>query len=197
LVTSDDVIHSWWVPDFAVKQDANPGFINESWAKVNVPGVYRGKCTELCGKDHGFMPIVVIAKTQVEYEKWIAEQVAVQAQTKAEEQKLLGMQMSKDELMTLGERTYLAACAACHQPNGQGLPGVFPGLKDSPIALGDMKKHIEIVVNGAKGTAMQGFGKQLGLKELAAVITYERNAWGNNTGDAAQAADVNAVMKGQ
>ncbi len=197
LVTSDDVIHSWWVPDFAVKQDANPGFINEAWAKVNVPGVYRGKCTELCGKDHGYMPIVVIAKTQVEYDKWIAEKVAVQAQAKAEEQKLLGMQMSKDELMALGERTYLASCAACHQPNGQGLPGVFPGLKDSPIALGDVKKHIDVVVNGTKGTAMQGFGKQLGLKELAAVITYERNAWGNNTGDAVQAADVNAVMKGQ
>ncbi|MCJ8269548.1 MAG: cytochrome c oxidase subunit II [Psychrosphaera sp.] len=197
LVTSDDVIHSWWVPDFAVKQDANPGFINESWAKVLVPGIYRGKCTELCGKDHGFMPIVVIAKTQVEYDKWLTEQVAMQANAKAEEQKLLGMQMSKDELMVLGEKVYLGSCAACHQPNGQGLPGVFPGLKDSPVALGDMKKHIEVVVNGAKGTAMQGFGKQLGLKELAAVITYERNAWGNNTGDAVQASDVDAVMKGQ
>ncbi|NQZ09196.1 MAG: c-type cytochrome, partial [Algicola sp.] len=133
----------------------------------------------------------------VEYDKWITEQVAMQANAKAQEQKLLGMQMSKDELMVLGEKVYLGSCAACHQPNGQGLPGVFPGLKDSPVALGDMKKHIEVVVNGAKGTAMQGFGKQLGLKELAAVITYERNAWGNNTGDAVQASDVDAVMKGQ
>jgi cytochrome c oxidase subunit 2 len=197
LLTSDDVIHSWWVPEFSVKQDANPGFINEAWTYVDVPGTYRGKCTELCGKDHGYMPIVVIVKEQAEYDKWIAEQVAIQAKAKAEEQKLLGMQMSKDELMALGEKVYLASCAACHQPNGLGLPGVFPGLKDSPVALGDMKTHIDVVVNGTAGTAMQGFGKQLGLKELAAVITYERNAWGNNTGDAVQAADVNAVMKGQ
>jgi cytochrome c oxidase subunit 2 len=197
LITSDDVIHSWWVPEFSVKQDANPGFINEAWTLVNVPGIYRGKCTELCGKDHGFMPIVVIVKTQADYDKWISEQVAMQAQAKAEDQKLLSMQMSIDELMALGETTYMANCAACHQPNGMGLPGVFPALKDSPIALGDMAKHIDVVVNGAPGTAMQGYGKQLGLKELAAVITYERNAWGNNTGDAVQAKDVNAAMKGQ
>lgn len=197
LLTSDDVIHSWWVPEFSVKQDANPGFINEAWAIVPKPGIYRGQCTELCGKDHGYMPIVVIAKEQAEYDKWMAEQVAIQAEAKAEEQRLLGMQMSMDELMTLGEKVYMTACAACHQPNGLGLPGVFPGLKDSPVAVGDMKTHIEVVVNGTPGTAMQGFGKQLGLKELAAVITYERNAWGNNTGDAVQAKDVNAVMKGQ
>jgi cytochrome c oxidase subunit 2 len=197
LVTSDDVIHSWWVPEFSVKQDANPGFINEAWTKVDVPGVYRGKCTELCGKDHGFMPIVVEVKTQADYDQWMAEQVAIAKAAKAEEQKLLGMQMSKDELMALGEKTYMASCAACHQPNGEGLPGVFPALKGSAIALGDAKKHIDVVVNGTTGTAMQGYGKQLGLKELAAVITYERNAWGNNTGDAIQAAEVNAVMKGQ
>jgi len=199
LVTSDDVIHSWWVPEFSVKQDANPGFINEAWTNVPVPGTYRGKCTELCGKDHGFMPIVVIAKEQADYDAWMADQVAQMEAKKAEEQKLLGMQMSKEELMTLGEKVYLAQCAACHQPNGEGLPGVFPGLKGSAVAInaGDPKKHIEIVVNGVTGTAMQGYGKQLGLKELAAIITYERNAWGNDTGDVVQAADVNAVMKGQ
>jgi len=197
LVTSDDVIHSWWVPEFSVKQDANPGFINEAWTIVNVPGTYRGKCTELCGKDHGFMPIVVIAKEQADYDKWMSDQVAMQQAAKAEEQKLLGMQMSKDELMVLGEKAYLANCAACHQPNGEGLPGVFPGFKGSAIALGDVSKHIDIVVNGVSGTAMQGYAKQLGLKELAAIITYERNAWGNNTGDAIQAAEINAAMKGQ
>lgn len=199
LVTSDDVIHSWWVPEFSVKQDANPGFINEAWAKVEKPGVYRGKCTELCGKDHGFMPIVVIAKEQADYDQWMAEQVAIQKAKKAEEQKLLGMQMSLEELMALGEKTYLAQCAACHQPNGEGLPGVFPALKGSAVAVepAQMQKHIDVVVNGVSGTAMQGYGKQLGLKELAAIITYERNAWGNDTGDVVQAADVNAVMKGQ
>ncbi len=197
LMTSDDVIHSWWVPEFAIKQDANPGFINEAWTKVDKPGIYRGKCTELCGKDHGFMPVVVIVKEQAEFDAWMNEQVAIAAKAKAEEQKLLSMQMDMSELMALGEKTYLASCAACHQPNGEGLQGVFPGLKGSPVALGDMRKHIDTVVNGVSGTAMQAYGKQLGLKELAAVITYERNAWGNNTGDAVQAKDVNAVMKGQ
>lgn len=197
LVTSDDVIHSWWVPDFAVKKDANPGFINEAWTKVNEPGIYRGQCAELCGKDHGFMPVVVIAKEPAEFEKWVGEQAELQRIAKEEEQKLLAMNMSMDELMTEGERVYLASCAACHMPNGEGLPGVFPALKGSDMALNDMAGHIDIVVNGKTGTAMQAFGKQLSLKELAAVITYERNAWGNNTGETVQAKDVNAVMTGQ
>ena len=197
LVTSDDVIHSWWVPDFAVKKDANPGFINEAWTLVNEPGIYRGQCAELCGKDHAFMPVVVIAKEPAEYNAWIAEQEAIQRKAKEEEQKLLAMNMEMDELMEVGERVYLSACAACHMPNGEGLPGVFPALKGSDMALNDMPAHINIVVNGKSGTAMQAFGKQLSLKELAAVITYERNAWGNNTGETVQAKDVNAFMSGQ
>ena len=196
LLTSDDVIHSWWVPDFAVKKDANPGFINEAWTKVNKPGIYRGSCAELCGKDHGFMPVVVIAKEPAEYEAWISEQEAMQKKAKEEEQKLLAMNMDMDELMSVGEKVYQSACAACHMPNGEGLPGVFPALKGSEIALNNMPKHIDIVVNGAPGTAMPGFAKQLSLKELAAVITYERNAWGNSTGDTVQAKDVNAVVTG-
>nr|WP_241263957.1 cytochrome c oxidase subunit II [Bowmanella dokdonensis] len=197
LVTSDDVIHSWWVPDFAVKKDANPGFINEAWAKVNEPGIYRGQCAELCGKDHGFMPVVVIAKEPADYEAWITEQEGIQRKAKEEEQKLLAMNMEMDELMEVGARVYQSACAACHMPNGEGLPGVFPALKGSAIATGEMTKHIDVVVNGVSGTAMQAFGKQLSLKELAAVITYERNAWGNNTGDTVQAKDVNALMTGK
>ncbi|UAA40649.1 cytochrome c oxidase subunit II [Paraneptunicella aestuarii] len=196
LMTSDDVIHSWWVPDFAVKKDANPGFINEAWTKVNQPGIYRGQCAELCGKDHGFMPVVVVAKEPAEYEAWISEQEAIQKKAKEEEQKLLAMNMSMDELMSVGERVYQSACAACHMPNGEGLPGVFPALKGSQIALHDMPKHIDVVVNGVSGTAMPSFAKQLSLKELAAVITYERNAWGNSTGDTVQAKDVNAVING-
>jgi len=194
LVTSDDVIHSWWVPDFAVKKDANPGFINEAWTKVDKPGIYRGQCAELCGKDHGFMPVVVIAKEPAEYEAWITEQEAIQRQAKEEEQRLLSMSMSKDELMELGQRIYLGSCAACHQPNGEGIPGVFPGLKGTDMVLNDIDGHIDIVVNGKAGTAMQAFGNQLSLRELAAVITYERNAWGNNTGDLIQAADVNNFL---
>lgn len=197
LITSDDVIHSWWVPDFAVKQDANPGFINDAWAQVNEPGIYRGQCAELCGKDHGFMPVVVIAKEPAEYDKWIGERQAIQEKAKAEEQRLLAMNMSKDELMSNGQKIYNSACAACHMPNGEGLPGVFPALKGSDIALNDMAAHIDIVLNGKSGTAMAAFAKQLTMSELAAVITYERNAWGNDTGDLVQAKDINAALNGQ
>lgn len=197
LITSDDVIHSWWVPDFAVKKDANPGFINEAWTRVDEPGIYRGQCAELCGKDHGFMPVVVIAKEPAAYEAWMSEQESIRQQAREEEQRLLAMNMSMEELMAEGERVYNATCAACHMPNGQGLPGVFPALKGSPMALNDMQGHINIVLNGKTGTAMQAFGKMLSLKELAAVITYERNAWGNNTGDMVQAKDVNAVASGE
>lgn len=196
LITSDDVIHSWWVPDFAVKKDANPGFINESWANVNEPGVYRGQCAELCGKDHGFMPIVVIAKEPAEFDAWMNEQENAARLAKEEEQRLLSMNMSMDELMDAGERVYKATCAACHMPNGEGLPGVFPALKGSAMVLEDQAAHIDIVLNGKTGTAMQAFGKMLSLKDIAAVVTYERNAWGNNTGDMVQAKDVNAVVNG-
>lgn len=197
LVTSDDVIHSWWVPDFAVKQDANPGFINDTWANVNEPGIYRGQCAELCGKDHGFMPVVVVAKEPAEYAAWISEQEAIQREAKEQEQELLAMNMEIGELMEVGEKVYMSSCAACHMPNGEGLPGVFPALKGSQMALNDMPGHIDVVVNGKAGTAMQAFAKQLSLKELAAVITYERNAWGNSTGDTVQAKDINAVINGQ
>ncbi len=195
LMTSDDVIHSWWVPAFAVKKDANPGFINEAWTRVEEPGTYRGQCAELCGKDHGYMPIVVIAKAPADYQQWLDGEAERIAKAKAEEQELLAMNMSMDELMSVGERTYVAYCAACHQPNGEGLPGIFPALKGSSMALNDMAGHIDIVLNGKAGTAMQAYAKQLSLKEIAAVITYERNAWGNNTGELVQAADVHAVMQ--
>ncbi|MDP5029844.1 MAG: cytochrome c oxidase subunit II [Paraglaciecola sp.] len=197
LITSDDVIHAWWVPDFAVKQDANPGFINDAWAKVNEPGIYRGQCAELCGKDHGFMPIVVIAKTQADYESWIGEQKDIIAKAKAEEQRLLSMNMTMDEAMTTGEKVYMANCAACHMPNGEGLPGVFPALKGSQIALKDQPAHIDRVVFGVAGTAMQAYAKQLSMTDMAAVITYERNAWGNNTNDLVQAKDINAAINGK
>lgn len=196
LVTSDDVIHSWWVPDFAVKKDANPGFINETWTKVDEPGIYRGQCAELCGQDHGFMPVVVIAKEPAEYEKWITELEAEQEAAREREQELLAMEMSEDELMDLGEKVYNSTCASCHQPTGQGVDGVFPALAGSGVSVDPnaKAKHIDIVVNGVTGTAMQAFGQQLSMRELAAVITYERNAWGNDTGDLIQAADINEVM---
>lgn len=194
LITSDDVIHSWWIAAFAVKQDANPGFINEAWTKVDEPGVYRGQCAELCGKDHGFMPIVVEVKSAADYDAWLNEQHALTAKAADAEKASLSASMSKNELMQLGETTYMAYCAACHQPTGLGLPPAFPALKDSPIATtGSIVEHIDVVFNGRAGTGMQGYGKQLSLKEIAAVVTYERNAWGNDTGDLVQTSDVKAA----
>lgn len=199
LMTSDDVIHSWWVPAFAVKKDANPGFINEAWTQVEQPGTYRGQCAELCGKDHGFMPIVVVAKSPEDFNSWIQAEGDRLAKLKAAEQELLSMQMTMPDAMALGEKVYLGYCAACHQPTGTGLPGVFPALKGSKIATEATQKstHIDIVLHGKTGTAMQAFGKQLSLQEIAAVITYERNAWDNNTGDLVQAADIQAAKNGQ
>ncbi|MDN5499681.1 cytochrome c oxidase subunit II [Shewanella sp. DNRA4] len=196
LMTSEDVIHSWWVPDFAVKKDANPGFINEAWTRIDKPGIYRGQCAELCGKDHGFMPIVVQALPEAEFDAWVAEQKQAANAAAQAAQAALSQTLSKEELMTQGEQVYLGHCAACHQPNGEGLKGVFPHLKGSPIATGPLSGHLEIVLNGKTGTAMQAFSKQLSPQEIAAVITYERNAWGNNTGDAVQAKDVDAHKSG-
>jgi cytochrome c oxidase subunit II len=195
LVTSDDVIHAWYVPDFAIKKDANPGFINETWTLIDKPGVYRGQCAELCGKEHGFMPIVVDAKSPEDFDLWVKQQLKEQADAKAAEA-ARGV-MTKEELMALGQKTYESRCAACHQVSGEGLAGVIPALKGSKIATTDIPAHINIVVHGKSGSAMQSFAKQLTNSEIAAVITYERNAWGNNTGDLVQSADVAAINVGE
>lgn len=194
LITSDDVIHSWWVPAFAVKKDANPGFINEAWTKIDQPGTYRGQCAELCGKDHGFMPVVVKAVPVTEFDNWLTKaQVAIKQQQAADEL-ALSQTAGMDEMMALGEQVYNQKCAACHQTNGLGVDGIFPALKDNAVALGDIDKHISVVVNGVPGTGMAAFAKQLSRKDIAAVITYERNAWGNNTGDVVQPAQVDALL---
>ena len=197
LMTSDDVIHSWWVPAFAVKKDANPGYINESWTRIDRPGTYRGQCAELCGKDHGFMPIVVEAKTAEEFESWIARTAEAQAAAKSRQQEQASAIMTLPQAMALGEKIYLGYCSACHQPGGTGLPGIFPALKGSKITTlaENRAQHLSLVLHGKSGTAMQAYGKQLTIQELAAVVTYERNAWGNNTGDVIQAADVQSILK--
>ncbi|SJZ60157.1 cytochrome c oxidase subunit 2 [Oceanospirillum multiglobuliferum] len=179
LTTSNDVIHSWWVPDFAVKKDAIPGFINEAWTRIDTPGTYRGQCAELCGKDHGFMPIVVVALADTDYQTWVTEQqqAALSKQAAAERTWTLA------ELMQQGEQVYNTACAACHQANGMGIPGAFPALKGSLIATQDQAAHLDIVLFGKSGTAMAAYGTQFDAVDLASVITYERNAWGNDTGD--------------
>jgi cytochrome c oxidase subunit 2 len=188
LATANDVIHSWWVPALGMKRDAIPGYINEFWARIEEPGVYRGQCAELCGKDHGFMPIVVKAVSDSEYQNWVKEQKLAMAEAAAGSDKT----WTKDDLMKRGEQVYNASCAACHQPTGTGIPGVFPGLVNSKITTGPAADHINIVVNGKAGTAMQAFGQQLNDADLAAVITYERNSWGN-TASVVQPADVKAA----
>jgi cytochrome c oxidase subunit 2 len=188
LTTANDVIHSWWVPALGMKRDAIPGYINEFWARIEEPGVYRGQCAELCGKDHGFMPIVVKAVSDSEYQNWVKEQKLAMAEAAAGSDKT----WTKDDLMKRGEQVYNASCAACHQPTGTGIPGVFPGLVNSKITTGPAADHINIVVNGKAGTAMQAFGQQLNDADLAAVITYERNSWGN-TASVVQPADVKAA----
>ncbi|TMP45811.1 cytochrome c oxidase subunit II [Pseudoalteromonas citrea] len=194
LMTSDDVIHSWWVPDFAVKKDANPGFINEAWTNVNEVGIYRGQCAELCGKDHGFMPIVVDARSPEAFELWLTEAKKEKQQQAEASAALLDKTLTKEELMAVGEQVYMGYCAACHQPTGLGLPGVFPAMKGSALVQGDLKPHIDILLNGRPGTAMQAFGKQLSIKQIAGVITYKRNSWGNDTGEVIQPSQIQAEI---
>ncbi len=175
LITGNDVIHSWWVPDFAVKQDAVPGFINTAWTNVPKPGIYRGACTELCGLGHAFMPVVVRAVEQEEYEAWIIEKIVL-----AEAEKLLTEKVwTKAELIERGQGVYLKNCVACHQANGQGLPPVFPSLEGSQIVMRDKARNIEILMEGVQGAAMQAFSKQLSEVDIASVITYTRDSWSN------------------
>jgi cytochrome c oxidase subunit 2 len=188
LTTSNDVIHSWWVPDLGVKRDAIPGYINESWFQAKETGTFRGQCAELCGKDHGFMPIVVKVVAENEYKDWVAEQKAEAAAASAGSDKV----WSKEDLIARGKEVYNSSCAACHQANGQGIPGAFPALAGSPIATGDAGPHIDIVLHGKSGTAMAAYGPQLNDADLAAVITYERNSWGNSA-SVVQPSDVKAA----
>ena len=192
LITADDVIHAWWVPDLGWKRDALPGFINEAWTLIEKPGVYRGQCAELCGKDHGFMPIVVVAKEPAEYAAWVAEQKAASDVAAAEASR----EWTTDELLARGEDVYATQCATCHQPQGEGLAPAFPALAGNEVATGPLAEHMDVVVNGRPGTAMQGFGELLSDVDVAAALTYTRNAWGNETGDAVQPRDVATLKRG-
>jgi len=190
LVTANDVIHSWWVPQLAVKKDAIPGFINEAWTRTDVEGVYRGQCAELCGKDHGFMPIVVNVVSQDEYQQWLGEKQAEAAEIK----QLMAQTFTLDELMDRGKAVYERNCLACHGAAGEG--GVGTAIAGSAIATGELSGHLDIGINGVAGTAMQAFGGQLNDVDMAAVITYQRNAFGNNMGDMVQPIDVFNHKKG-
>ena len=174
LITANDVIHSWWVPAFAIKQDAIPGFVNTAWTVVDTPGIYRGKCTELCGKNHGFMPIVVKVVEQEEYDLWVYNK----RQEAIKLAELTTKDWSTEELVQRGQEVYEKNCVSCHMAEGQGIPGIFPALAGSEIALYDKDRHIEILMEGVQGAAMNSFD-YLSEVELAAVITYSRQAWGN------------------
>jgi len=208
LLTSADVLHAWWVPAFAAKKDAIPGFVNEIWFKVNEPGVYRGQCAELCGRDHGFMPIVVEALPQDAYDAWVAEQqakagVSAAARPAAETaasgesgqaSETAPQEWTMDTAMTMGEKVYQTSCQSCHQAGGEGLAAAgFPALKGSAVVTSDQVAHLDVVINGKAGTAMAAFGGMLNDEEIAAVITYERNAWGHETGDLVKPSDIKAA----
>src|SRR5574343_304850 len=198
LLTSTDVIHTWWVPQFGVKRDAIPGFLRETWVLIEKPGVYRGQCAELCGKDHGFMPVVVHAVSEPEYLAWLEAQKAEAKAASGSADKT----WSRDELMAKGKEVYEKTCAACHQPEGQGPPPAFPALAGSKIVNGpllDMNgkiikdSHVDRVMHGKAGTAMQAFSTSLSDVELAAIITYERNSFGNQKGDMIQPTQIKSL----
>ena len=222
LITANDVIHAWWIPAFGTKKDAIPGYINELWFNVDEgkEGIYRGQCAELCGKDHAFMPIVVKVVTGAEFDAWIANDGSFDDVTVVETQAPAAIEvvepkpvsaaasvldvlvpaanaadtavdMTKDALMSEGEKTY-AMCTACHGQTGAGIPGVFPAITGSPVATGPADAHIDVILYGKAGTAMAAFANQLSDAQIASVVTYQRNALGNSTGDLVQPADVQA-----
>jgi len=188
VFTSADVIHSWWVPQLGWKKDTNPGFINEAWTSVDEPGTYRGQCTELCGKDHGFMPIVVIAMNEPEYNAWVEQQKAAIAAEAGSANK----EWTKEELVAKGKSVYETNCASCHMPDGAGLPGTFPAIKASPIVTGDINAQVNLMFNG-KGM-MPAFGKMLSAVDFAAVVTYTRNGLGNSVGDSIQPSAIQTLQ---
>lgn len=174
-VTGGDVIHSWMVPELAVKQDAIPGFIRSVWFRADKTGEYRGQCTELCGKDHAFMPIVVKVVSEQEYATWSQAQVTLLAAAADDPSK----EWAAADLIARGEKVYAANCVACHQGSGKGVVGAFPALDGSKIVLGPKAQQIDILLKGKQGTAMAAFGGQLNDVEIAAVITYSRASWSN------------------
>jgi cytochrome c oxidase subunit 2 len=191
LTTAADVIHAWGIPAFGAKQDAIPGFIRDIHFRAQKVGVYRGQCVELCGKEHGFMPIVVRVVSAADYAAWVGEQKKKIAAAADDPTKVFTL----DELKARGEKVYAANCVACHQATGKGMPPAFPPLDGSKIANGPKGAHLDIVINGKPNTAMAAFGKQLNDTEIAAVVTYERNTWGNKTGDLVQPAEIKPLRK--
>ncbi len=214
LITSNDVIHGWYVPQLGVNQYGIPGFVKDAWFQIDRPGIYRGQCSQICGKEHGYMPIVVDARSPEAYAAWVKEEKAkmpppAPAQAAAPEQAAAAQapaaapaqaaaapvgKMSLADLKAAGEKVYTANCVACHQATGKGMPPTFPALDGSKVATGPKAAHIQTVLKGRPGTAMAAWA-HLSDEQIAAVITYERNSWGNKTGDAIQSAEIAAARK--
>jgi cytochrome c oxidase subunit 2 len=194
LTTAADVVHSWWVPVFGAKQDAIPGFIRDAWFRPDRTGTFRSQCVELCGKDHGFMPIVVRVVSQEDYTKWVGAKKALAAKAADDDTKTYSLEQLKER----GEKVFAANCVACHQATGKGMPPMFPPLDGSKVVLGAKAAQIDTVLNGVlrngTPTAMQSWAR-LSNVELAAVITFTRNNWGNKTGEAIQPAEIKARRK--
>jgi cytochrome c oxidase subunit II len=188
IITAGDVLHSWSVPALGVKQDAIPGFVRDAWFKAEKIGTYRGQCSELCGKEHGFMPVVVEVKSKDDYAAWVTAQKQKVAAAGEDPNKV----WTEADLAARGEKIYAANCVACHQATGKGVPGAFPALDGSKIVNGPAEAQVALVLNGKAGTTMPAW-KQLSNTDIAAVITYTRNAWGNHSGEAVQPATILAA----
>ncbi|MEL7448380.1 MAG: cytochrome c oxidase subunit II [Pseudomonadota bacterium] len=221
LLTANDVIHAWWVPELGGKRDAIPGFVNEMWFRADEVGTYRGQCAELCGRDHGFMPIVVDVVSEPEYTAWASnmrdgvmfastdaapvaaapaepapsmqDDMPASADDAAEAVVATVASLDMDSLMANGEKEYQIQCGACHQANGKGMPPAFPALVGSEVVNGPVADQLNIVLNGRAGTAMLGFGDRLSDEQIASIITYTRNAWEQSSGETIQPADVRAA----
>jgi len=190
ITTANDVIHSWMVPAFGVKQDAIPGFVRDTWFRAEKTGDFYGQCVELCGKEHAYMPIHVKVLSQADYAKWVEtkkKEMAAKADDPNKEWKL-------EELLARGEKVYSANCAACHQASGKG-GGAIKALDGAALVLdADKTKQIKVLLNGQNNGAMPSW-KQLSDTEIAAVITFTKNNWSNKTGQLVQPAEVVAARK--
>jgi len=210
LITSNDVIHGWYVPQLGINQYSIPGFIKDAWFTIDKPGTYRGQCSQICGKEHAFMPIVVVAKSPAEYDAWVkeakakmppppaaeapAQVAAAGAPAAAAAAEDPNKKWALNELKAKGEKVYAANCAPCHQATGKGLPPAFPPLDGARIVNGPKAAQIALELKGRPGTAMAPFAHMSDI-DLAAVITHTRNAWGNKTGEAIQPAEIKAARK--
>jgi len=191
ILTANDVIHSWTIQRFGVKQDAIPGFVRDTWFKAEQIGTYRGQCVELCGKEHAFMPIVVKVVSDADYKVW-AEGKQKELAAKADDPSKV---WTIDELKQRGEKVFNERCAACHQASGKGIPGSFPALDGSPVVNGPKIDQINVVLNGRNGK-MPAWKGVLSPTEIAAAITYTRNSWSNKAAEnIVQPAEVVAASK--